>query len=302
MKASYVGAVGRRLLQTAQINTPNATFFRAQLVSNTATSDYHALQIQYQRRLSHGLQALASYAWSHSIDTASSGSFFGNQANALVPGINPNTNRGPSDFDIRNAFSAGLTYDIPLPKTKAYARSIVRGWSLESVFQARSSAPESLYYSQFSTLLSATAHIRPDRVPGQPLYLIGSQFPGGKAFNPVAFTKPPVDPTTHLPTRQGNLGRNALKGFGATQWDFAVHRDFPIREWLKLQFRAEMFNVLNHPNFGPPVANLNNTAQFGKAIAMLGQSLNQNAGAGSFSALYQIGGPRSIQFALKLMF
>jgi hypothetical protein len=64
-----------------------------------------------------------------------------------------------------------------------------------------------------------------------------------------------------------------------------------------------MFNVLNHPNFGPPVADISNTAQFGQSIQMLGRSLdNQNQGGGSFSPLYQIGGPRSIQFALKLQF
>ena len=112
-----------------------------------------------------------------------------------------------------------------------------------------------------------------------------------------------IDPNTNLPLRQGTLPRNALRGFGATQWDFAVHRDFLIRESLKLQFRAEMFNVLNHPNFGPPVSDLNNTSQFGLSTQMLAQSLGaNNLGLGSFNPLYQIGGPRSIQLALKLLF
>jgi len=93
-----------------------------------------------------------------------------------------------------------------------------------------------------------------------------------------------------------------LRGFGATQWDFAVHRDFPIRESLKLQFRAEMFNVLNHPNFAPPVANII-SSQFGLSTQMLGQYLGgSNVGGGGLSPLYQIGGPRSVQFALKLQF
>lgn len=113
----------------------------------------------------------------------------------------------------------------------------------------------------------------------------------------------PIDPVTFEPTRQGNFGRNVLRGFGAAQWDFGVHRDFPIREAIKLQFRGELFNLLNHPNFGPPVADLS-SSQFGRSTQMLGRSLAGNAGAGQggFDPLYQIGGPRSVQLALKLFF
>jgi hypothetical protein len=106
-----------------------------------------------------------------------------------------------------------------------------------------------------------------------------------------------------LPTRQGNLGRNALRGFGLAQWDFSVHRDFAIHESLKLQFRAEMFNVLNHPNFGPPSGCLGPCLDpFGVSSHSLAQSLGANVGFGGFASLYQLGGPRSIQLALKLSF
>src|SRR6202030_1877629 len=113
------------------------------------------------------------------------------------------------------------------------------------------------------------------------------------------FCAPPTDAMGN-PLRQGNLGRNALRGFGATQWDFAVHRNFPIHESLKLEFRAEMFNVLNHPNFGPPSGAFTSLANggpsgFGITTQMLGQYLNGgtsgsgNLGGGAFSPLYQIG-------------
>jgi hypothetical protein len=301
IRASYVGAAGKRLLQSAWIASPNVSFNNAQLVGNTATSDYNSLQIQFQRRLSRGLQALASYTWSHSIDDASAGSF-GNFANTLGPGLNPNADRGPSDFDIRNGFSAALTYDIPTPNLNAAGRAAFGGWSVESIVQARSALPINLSVGTSSLIEGNRVQLRPDVVAGEPLYLLGAQYPGGKAFNPVAFAAPPSDPTTGEPLRQGDLGRNAMRGFGATHWDFAIHREFRFRESARLQFRAEFFNVLNHPNFAPPVGDLSQP-NFGVSTETLGQYLaGQNVGGGAFNSLYQTGGPRSIQLALKLIF
>jgi hypothetical protein len=306
--ASYVGAVGRRLIQTASISSPNPNYGMTQLVTNGAVSNYNALQIQFQRRLSRGLQVLASYGWSHSIDTASAGSL-GSGSNALASVLNAALNRGPSDFDIRNSFSMGLTYDVPGPRINAFTNAILGGWSTENVFQARSAPPVNIYYSGYSELSDGFAtSVRPNVVSGQPFYLYGSQYPGGKAFNPAAFAAPPIDSTTGLPLSEGDLPRNALRGFGAAQWDFAVHRDFQIHESLKLQFRAELFNVLNHPNFGQPIGDLGSPTainpQFGESQQMLGQSLGGTFGVGSggLNALYQMGGPRSVQLALKLSF
>jgi len=302
ISASYIGAAGRRLLQTAFVFGPNPNLCCAELIANEATSDYNALQIQFHKRLSRGLQALVSYTWSHSIDTGSAGSAFGNLSNALVAGLNPNENRGPSDFDIRNAFTAGVTYDIPAPTINHFANAIMRGWSIDNIIQARSAPPINIYNSDLGQLITSNTNVRPDVVAGgESFYLYGSQYPGGKALNPAAFTNPPLDPNTGVPLRQGNLGRNTLRGFGASQWDFAVHRDFPIHERLKVQFRAEMFNVLNHPNFAQPVANLS-SSQFGLSTETLAQSLGANVGNGGFLPLYQLGGPRSIQIALKLTF
>jgi hypothetical protein len=311
LSLSYVGAAGRRLMQTASITSPNPSFGSAQLVGNSATSDYHALQIQFQRRMSSGLEALAAYTWSHSIDDASAGSA-GNFSNTLIPGVNPSTNQGPSDFDIRDDFSAGLTYEIPAPKANVLLAAILKDWSLQSVLQARTAPPVDVFDGTLGVLLNGAANIRPDVISGIPLYLYGPQYPGGKIFNNTPgqggpgcigpFCDPPLD-TNGVPLRQGNLGRNALRGFGAVQWDFAVHRDFRLLEPLKLQFRAEMFNILNHPNFGQPLGDLS-SPNFGMSTQMLGRSLSgPGAGsAGALSALYQIGGPRSVQFALKLLF
>ena len=188
-------------------------------------------------------------------------------------------------------------------------------------FQIRSAPPVDVNYIDGYEIANSEGTVRPDVVPGESFYLYGAQCaatfqaaeqlplgvgcPGGKGFNPAAFVLPPIDPNTGEPVSQGNLGRNALRGFGAWQWDFSVHREFPIHESLRLQFRAELFNVLNHPNFGPPDGVLTDST-FGLSQQTLAQNLNggggSNSGSGGFSPLYQFGGPRSVQFALKLMF
>jgi len=324
VSVTYLGSAGRHLIQTALVMYPNQTVSEASLVLNSATSDYHGLQLQFNRRLSHGLRALASYSWAHSIDTASAGSAFGNSANALVPALGAAANRGPSDFDVRHSLSAALTYDVPVLTQNPIAKAIWRGWSLQTVLQARSAPPVNVYIPDLSQMLdSAYTQVRPDAVAGIPLYLYGRDYPGGRAFNatPGAVVSgcadgsvsvgpfcPPPKNEKGLATRQGTFGRNALRGFGATQWDFGIHRVFPLRESLALQVRAEMFNVLNHPNFGPPSEMLTFTPafdfpQFGQSMSMLARSLSaQNLAGGGLDPLYQFGGPRSIQLAIKLAF
>jgi Carboxypeptidase regulatory-like domain/TonB dependent receptor len=320
LSISYVGATGRHLLVSDFVNNPSPNVTSATLVGNYGTSDYDALQLQFQRRLSRGLQALASYQWGHSIDTGSTGAGGPSGGDFYSGQLGANANRGPSDFDVRHSASLALTYDIPTPKVNAFADAVLRHWSTENVFQVRSAPPGNVSYPFFYTLAGANIAIRPDVVPGESLYLYGEQCaaafeamgvlpsgvacPGGKGFNPAAFIPPPIDPATGQPTRQGDLGRNALRVFGAWQWDFAAHRDFPISEHLKLQFRGELFNVLNHPNFGPINGSLPGISPyFGLSQQTLGQSLNLgNQGSGGFSPLYQFGAPRSVQFALKLTF
>jgi hypothetical protein len=135
---------------------------------------------------------------------------------------------------------------------------------------------------------------RPDVVPGVPLLLYGSKYPGGKAFNAAAFTPP-------LTGQQGDFERNVLRGFGAWQADVAFQRQFHLTERVGLRFRGEFFNLFNHPGFGPPDHTLTD-ALFGQSTQTLASSLGSGGANGGFSPLYQIGGPRSIQLALKLQF
>ena len=163
---------------------------------------------------------------------------------------------------------------------------------MDSFWLARSAPPVDLGEEQL--LLGIGLLLRPNVNLGVPLVLHGSQYPGGKAFNPAAFTPP-------LTGQQGDFGRNVLRGFGATQIDLAVQRDFRFTEKLQLQFRLEFFNTFNHPNFGPPNNDLTSPL-FGQSTQTLASSLGSGGANGGFNPLYQIGGPRSIQLALKLQF
>src|SRR6202041_2942809 len=105
------------------------------------------------------------------------------QANALVPGVNLKQNWGPSDFDTRNAFSMALTYNVPSPR-RFPVNLLLRGWSADTVVQGRSALPLNVYYSGYGLLSNfAVANVRPDIVMGQPLYLYGGGYPGGKRVN-----------------------------------------------------------------------------------------------------------------------
>jgi hypothetical protein len=289
ISASYLGAAGRRLLREERLNNPNTRFQIVDLVRNKATSDYHAVQLQFQRRLSRGFQAVASYTWSKSIDIASSD----NGGNLPNQKIDPQADRGPSDFDVRHAFTAAVTYNIPSSKVGEVAGAILGHWSVDTLFRARSATPIDVFSSR--NLGFGSYNFRPDLVAGAPLYVDDPTVAGGQRINRAAFIIP-----TEL--RQGTLGRNTLRGFSLSQIDFALRRQFNLTEVVNLQFRAEAFNLFNHPNFADPIGNLS-SGLFGRSTQMMNRSLGTSGGVtGGFSPLYQAGGSRSIQFGLKLSF
>jgi len=301
VSATYVAALGRDLLRFDALNSPNPNFTRTvSITRNTATSDYDAFQLKFQRRISRGLQALASYTWSHSIDIASSDSAYFNGPSTL---FGPNRDRGNSAFDVRHSVSGALTYDVPFRFKSRITGTIFNNWSMDDFLLVRSALPVDATGGSF--VVSGTFfNARPDVVSGFPLYLYGTQYPGGKILNNTpnqggAGCLGPYCPP--VAGQQGSLGRNVLRGFGAWQDDFAVRRQFHLTEKVSLQLRTEFFNVFNHPNFGPPVSDLGSSL-FGLSTQTLASSLGSGGALGGFNPLYQIGGPRSIQFALKLQF
>jgi hypothetical protein len=275
---SYVGANGRRLtgLQELSLAKLNPNFGIVEYFAGGISSNYQGLQVQFQRSVARGLQGLASYTWSHSID-------FGSNANALP------LQRANSDFDVRNNLQAGLTWDLPTTKSSSFLALPLNGWGVDARLNARSAFPVTL--GGTLSLDPATGSYYPgglNLVANEPTYLYGSEYPGGKVINKAAFSVPASGTS-------GNAPRNFVRGFGAAQLNTAIRREFHLHDAIALQFRAEAFNLLNHPNFGYVDPTFTD-ATFGHATKMLNTSL------GTVASQYQQGGPRSMQFALKLLF
>lgn len=293
---SYVAAAARRLLYTRSHNLGalgnpnfvNSSSSQLLLTQNGSSSNYHSLQVQFQRRLSHGLQALLAYTWSHANDDVTS--------NAEVYQLL----KADSDNDIRHNFQAALTYDLPGEGLTSWYSRPLKHWSIDSRIMARSAQPVDINTGlTISEATGAETNVHPNRIWSRPLYLYDSTMPGGRQINPNAFE---VAMDANGNVVEGSAGRNAARGFSAIQADIALRKDFPIFERLGLQFRAEAFNIFNHPNFGSIYTSLNQGTDalgrnaFGQAYTTLNNSL------GGMNALYQIGGPRSMQLALKLHF
>jgi Carboxypeptidase regulatory-like domain len=275
----YVGANGRRLLkeQLYSLSALNPTFTSIAVNSNGFGSSYNALQAQYKRVLSRGLQALASYTWSHSLDYES-------QDWGTYP-----YQRGNSDFDVRNGLTAALSYDLRKQIGSRATSALFGSWGTDLRFTARTGFPVTLQGNEFADPTTGDeAYSGLNLVPGVPVYVYGAQYPGGRSINSGAFTLP-------TGTELGDAPRNFVRGFGEDEFNFAVRRELPIHERIRLQFRAEAFNLFNHPNFGyinPTYGN----ALFGQATETLASSI------GGLTALYQQGGPRSLQFSLRVQF
>ncbi len=290
---SYVGAAGRKLGRVESLLPAvlqNANFTRIDAVSSTAYSDYNSLQAQFKRRMSRGLQALLAYTWSKSLDTSSDES----NSNFLPPNARyaVGNDRGPSSFDVRQTFSGSASYEIPTPWANRTAKAILGGFALDSIVRLRTALPVLVVTGRDALGLGITSVSRPDVVPGQPLYLYGEGYPGGWIFNRNAFDAV----TPQAQGRQGTLGRNVMRGFGLQQVDLSVRRRFRITEGVGLDFRADAFNLFNTPNFGNPTGVMT-SGNFGRSTAILSTGVT-----GGQNPQFQIGGPRSLQLALRVHF
>jgi hypothetical protein len=233
-------------------------------VESSAFSSYNALWMSVTHRLSRGLQFDASYTWAKSLDTNSlNSSGFAVQDAYDIP-----NEFGLSDFDARHRFVLSAMYELPFS-----AHWFTRDWQLAAVVQSQSGNPVNIVTGN-STLNGSPNTVRPD-VTG-PIRIIGSV---DQWFDATVFVA--VD-------RFGNLGRNVVVGPAFHNTDLSVSRNVPVGSRARLQFRADIFDLFNHPNFGPP-GNIVGSPTFGKIT----RTRFPTGEAGS---------SRQIQLAVKLSF
>lgn len=294
VSASYVGARAERLGRVTSYRNVNTIINRLDFVTNDGESEYNALQVQYQRKLSRGFQAIASYTFAKSLDNVSDESQ--NNFQAPTARLDPNVDYGFSTFDVRHAFNGAVSYEIPAFFENGIGRAVFSDFGIDAIVRARTATPVNVLTGRDPLGLGFATVVRPDVVAGQPLYIDDANAPGGRRFNPSAFDARFATPGNALFTqRQGTLGRNALRGFGVSQVDLALRRNFKFSETFAFQFRVDAFNIFNRANFANPSGVLT-SGNFGTATQTLNRSL------GGLGSIYQIGGPRSFQFAAKFLF
>jgi hypothetical protein len=259
------------------------------------TSSYNALQVDLRRRFSHGLSLRGVYTFSKTLDDGDSlnQTTAGNAPGLASNPLNLASDKGLATFGVKNIAVINALYALPFGRGQSFANGIegwsnnlVTGWSVSSIITAQSGFP-------FTPQLSYNPSNNGDtRNPVRPF--VNPNFTGpvilgkpGQWFNPAAFIAPPSAGGFY-----GNLGRDTFIGPGLATWDFSVLKDTRIRERMNLQFRAEIFNLLNRANFNTP-----NLIVFTPPTAANPTGLSGTAGAITSTSTFS----RQVQFALKLL-
>ena len=262
---------------------------------SVGTSTYHALQVDLRRRFSHGFSVRGVYTLSKALDDGDSlnQTTAGNAPGLVSNPLNLAADKGLATFDVRNIAVINAIYELPFGRGRTYANGLggfgnglVGGWSVASIITAQSGFPITPQLSYNPSNNGDTRNpVRPFINPN----FSGSVVTGNpnQWFNPAAFIAPPSTSGFF-----GNLGRNTFIGPGLATWDFSVLKDTPIREGLTLQFRAELFNLMNRANFNTP-----NLIAFTPPTAANPTGSSGTAGAITSTSTTS----RQVQFGLKLL-
>ncbi len=261
---SYAAARGRQLLRREGAAQPDSPWAGLVIATNHGYSDYHALQAQYRRRLSRGLQSMLSYTWSHAIDNGSMDSA------VYLTGVN---DKGSSSFDVRHNLTAAFSYEY-------------RQWKFGGIARARTGFPMDVLVARNLLGLGFDNATRPDLVPGRPIWLRGN------ILNRNAFA---------VPRGLGNLGRNAIAGRGMWQADLSLERNLIHSERWNATFRIDAFNAFNRINYADPVRILESPL-FGTSTSLLRMMLGGGTPHSGLAPAMHSGGPRVLQANIRFRF
>jgi Carboxypeptidase regulatory-like domain len=250
------------------------------------TSKYNSFQSQVQVRNLHGFQSQAAFTWGRCFDDGS-GAQLGDPFLTSVPSLiffDRQERRGPCDFDIRRNLSINSLYAIPVPKTDSAFRRVGEGWQVGLIMTASTGTPFTIVTPTDDLGQNSTDPWSfPNRVAGCNPYVSNFRSQGMVYLNSACFTSLTV--TANGPI-VGNNGRNSLVGPALVNFDFTVLKDTSITERLKVQFRAEFFNIFNHANFQAPNIDAGTSTILGGNSVILSQTATDG---------------RDIQFGLKLV-
>ncbi|MCS7023960.1 MAG: TonB-dependent receptor [Bryobacteraceae bacterium] len=233
-----------------------------------ANSNYHSLQTLLQRRFSRGFEIQAAYTWSKSIDNASS------FENILVP-YNYRLTRSLSLFDTRHRLATTYIWDLPAKNFRGW-KSLFSNWTTTGILSLQTGFPIFITSSDDQELMGSVDFEMPGRpdLTG-PFRRLNPKLPGNLYFDPNAFAPAPLG-------QIGNAPRTICCGPGIANWDVGLHRSFTLSEGRRVEFRSEVFNVLNKTQFFNPVGNI--------------------SAGGDFGRITRARSPREVQFALKIYF
>jgi hypothetical protein len=248
------------------VNTrrPNPLFGVIRTINTDEIANYESMSVIFRQRLTHGLQMLASYTWSHTLDVSTDSNGGGTP---LIP-YDWKDDYGNSNWDIRHRFVATFVYDIPFfPVSNPVLRGAFTKWQGNGIVTLQTGIPFNVTTGTDTANTASSGTYRPDLVHAASDdcgrgHLIG-------CIDATAFTVADLYPITPTNYAYGNAGRNLLHGPGAETVNFSVFKNFPLRERLKLQIRLETFALFNHTNFSNPSATIN-TSSFGNITSATG--------------------------------
>jgi outer membrane receptor protein involved in Fe transport len=283
VEAGYVGSKGTRLVRLYDINQDgiNANYSSIDNLSTGTSSTYHAGQLTVRLQNWHRFSGFSTYTYGKSLDGASDGINYDFAFVALPQdSTNLKAEKGPSSFDTRHRWTTAMNYQVP-NFTKLGER-FGNGWQLNTIITVQSGRPIDIVGGSTSFF----GNQRPDVVPGQP-FVLPNWNPSTGYLNPSAFATPTGD--------FGNLSRDRVFGPGFWNVDFSVNKNTRLWEQATLQFRAEIFNIVNHPNFALPSAFITPGQSPAGFVTQTPDVAQGNPGLGG-------GGPRVVQFGLRLQF